>query len=551
MRFLTRKADPLLYQRHLTLTGQKFLSALAAKRGIVNLEDFLSSHTKDLVDPFIFTQMKKAITLINDHITSSPESFVLHCDYDCDGIMSSYIFTHFVRLHWGVTIKAVVNDREKEGYGLTVEVVQKLYDQGYRFILTADNGISSSDAALHAKNLGITLVITDHHEPKIDLDGHDILPLCDALVCHKATNNTTTKVDLCGAATIWTLCRAINEDIAASFVDAAGLATVVDMVSLADPTNRIMVKNALHRINHSLFSTPTLHNFFSAIGTKYPLNESDFGFGIGPVINAVGRIAKAQDLVDLLSDENKEIESFSPFVILNEERKELTTQFTKIAIKKVLEESDLSFHLLVIEDCPEGILGLIASRIENMTTKPTIVLTPKDDELKGSGRSRTLDLQTLFDPKNDLPLKGGGHKEACGVSFKAKDLQVIKDFLSSLDIPSAQHTIDGLIDVAMISPDFINQIDALSPFGTGFERPSFLFTPSTIEEVRLMKEVHLAFKSEKTKFICFNFAEKISSLENISNYHISGKLELNEYRGVVTPQVMIERFFDKSVVTIE
>lgn len=551
MRFVTRKADPLLYKKHFTHTGKKFLSAMAAKREIVDLESFLSSDTTNLIDPFVFTQMKQAVTLITHHITTTPQSFVLHCDYDCDGIMSSYIFTHFARSHWGVDIQAVVNDREKEGYGLSVEVVQKLYDQGYRFILTADNGISSSDAALHAKKLGITLVITDHHEPKIDLDGNDILPSCDALICHKAKGNATTKVDLCGAATLWTLCRAIDEKTAASFIDAAGVATIVDMVNIADTTNRIIVKNALQRINSSLFSTPTLQNFFGAIGAKYPLSETDFGFGIGPVINAVGRIAKAQDLVDLLRHENQDPEVFSPFVTLNEERKELTTRFTKIAINEVSAQKDLDFHLLVIDDCPEGILGLIASRIENMTTKPTLVLTPKEDELKGSGRSRTLDLQTLFDPKNALPLKGGGHKEACGVSFKASDLQVIKEFLTSLDIPPCDHTIDGVIDVAMISTDFITQIDELSPFGTGFERPSFLFSPTMIEEVRLMKEVHLAFKSEKTKFICFNYAEKISSLDTIAHHHLSGKLELNEFRGVVTPQVMIERFFDKSAVTIE
>lgn len=554
MRIIKRPTDTQLYKTLLASTQKKYLSALAAKRGINDLSRYLLSSYEDLSSPYSFHAMSHVVEILNEVLFNTPQHLILHCDYDCDGLCSAYIFTHFIKEKFGLSVATYVNDRETEGYGLSCQVVQKLYDQGFRFIITADNGIASLEAVALAKDLGMRVIIADHHEPKKDLDHHDLLPDADAVICHKAYGNTTHSMGLCGAATIWYVCRAMDNQVAEKYIDAAGIATVVDMVSLADSDNRIMVKNALSRLNQRSFSSRTLANLFKAASSQLLLTEEDFGFSIGPLINSAGRLGHAKLLLSLLVDEDTTADAFLQLKALNDERKYLTDTFYAQALASAQLCDSKPYTTVILPEAPEGLLGLIASKLEHTTYKPTFVFTIKDGEtLKGSARSRTLNLQLLFDPCSALPIQGGGHKEACGLSLRQEDFELFCAFLDLQSYPPAVCAIDGEIMADQVTEEMILQIEELSPFGVGFEKPQFLFRGDAFNDIRIAQGKHLFFRSRYASFACFNIHNRDSRIdtESLHSYCFLGKIGFNRFNGMCTPQVTVDKVLEKSTVIID
>lgn len=549
-----------LYNKHYKKTNKKFLSALLAKRNIKNIEDLSLSN---LSNPFNFPEIIDFSKKIDNEIKTRPNKVILHTDYDSDGINSNYIFKHFCRLHYNKEIATTLNDRQTEGYGLTVPVVEKLHKQGFEVIITADNGISSIEAIERAKELGIKVYITDHHEPKRDENNNQILPDCD-IIDHKIANVSYYGKEWCGCATLWFILKIINPKISEKFLEAVGIATLGDMVSLTSIDNKILVKEALKRVNEDNFSSISYRNFFKTIfddNSKYgavdkkTYFEEDFGFTLVPIINATGRLNIASEFINELNKE--EGKDFTKFVYNNTIRKDKTKKFKELALSKREEYQHLNFIVVVLEDVEDGIIGLIASDLEKRFLKPTIVFGEKEHHFHGSGRAVNFDLQKIFHPNFGIELKGGGHKAACGLSIEKNK---INDFILKLqkeEIDKYTLEIDGILQSKHINFDLFNEMNEMSPFGQDFEKPKFIIKGEEIESFTFMKDGHLkVILNSGTSMVLFffydefqhsPFKEKIS-LENkdeflklLKSFEYLGNLNLNIFNGKKSLQIIVDK----------
>lgn len=537
-----RQADNSLYQNSLKATGGlRMASAILAKRGVQNPEDFLCGDVASLSSPYVFVDMEKTAAFVGQALKERPNEFVLHSDYDCDGLTSCYIFANFVRDQFGFTPATYVNHREKEGYGLTVPVVEKLYAKGYRFILTADNGIASVEAAERAEELGMDLVITDHHEPKEDIDFSQILPKAKFILNHKIKNSTRETIDLCGAGTLFFLCRAINDKVAMKYIDAAGMATVVDMVSMADKNNRIMVKESLRRLNDKIYSSFTFETLITSIVKSETLiDEETFGFTIGPVINAAGRLSKAQEFKEVYVSSDAQHESFLFFVELNQKRKDLTAYyFKKIdSIGRSQVENGARFITIVAKGMPEGLVGLIAGKLESAYLLPSFVFTVDENgNFKGSGRSRTLDLRKIFTHEHSGIIKGGGHTGACGVHLEKGNMEYFKNVVESMEFGKATLLVDGKFTPSQFTAELVHELRHIAPYGQGFPKPIFASDISEAQ-TQMIKQKHASCTVDGCGFIMFNAT---TDGKEIKLGHVIGTIGLNTYGGVTKPQFIVDR----------
>lgn len=424
-------------------------------------------------------------------------------DYDIDGVMSTFILKKAL-LRCGAKVSAIIPDRMKDGYGLNVNLIRNAYEDGVDTILTCDNGIAAMKEIAEAKKLGMCVLVTDHHEIPYDEDEHGVRTYlrseADAIVNpHQLECNYPYK-SLCGAAVAWKIVcllyqkMGISREEANEFLENVAFATVGDIMDLTGE-NRILVREGLKRIHH------TKNIGMRALIEQCKLQPEqiscyDFGFVLGPCINASGRLETATKALELLLCDNPEVAVglANELVVLNDERKALTLEGTELAKKICKEEGYEKDSVLVIylPDVHESIAGIIAGRIREVYHKPTFILTRAEEGVKGSGRS--IEEYSMYEEMckcKELFTKFGGHPMAAGLSLPEENVEEFRRRINGYSALTEDDFCEKIrIDVPMpldyVTMDLTREFALLAPFGKANPHPVFADKNLSIERAWIM-----------------------------------------------------------------
>lgn len=477
---------------------------LLANRGISDKKSaslFLKGTVADMHDSFLMKDLKLGVDIIKDAIEKG-KKIVIYGDYDCDGVCSTAIlYKGLKRLN--ANFEYHIPNRESEGYGMNSERIKILKEEGAEILLTCDNGISAFEEVEYAKSLGLTVIITDHHDiPYIEEEGvrKKAFPKGDAVINPKREDCKYPFKSLCGAGVAFKFIQGlykefnINNEESLNLLEYAAIATVCDVVELLDE-NRIIVKKGLELINNT--KTKGLKELINVKNLKdKKISEYHFGFVLGPCINATGRLEIADISVELLitEDEEKAKELAIRLNELNEKRQELTMDSTEKVIEKV--ESTLKPNEKVIlvyqEDIHESIAGIVAGRVREKYNLPTIVMTKGSEMPKGSGRS--IEEYNMFfelSKCKNLMEKFGGHPMAAGLSMKEENIPLLRKALNDNCTLTDEDVIpkviiDAKLSLEYIDFDLVNKLNEMKPFGKGNGSPLFAVKDVLVKRVIFM-----------------------------------------------------------------
>lgn len=452
------------------------------------VELYLSGTKKDLPDGAGMEDMDRAAALISEAIDSGSRIRIIG-DYDIDGICSIYIlFKGLLRL--GADVDYDVPDRIGDGYGINERLIDEAYGAGRELLLTCDNGIAAIDQIAHAKELGMRVVVTDHHEVQYYEDGegkHYRLPPADAVVDPKRPDCKYPFKLLCGAGIAYKLILrlyglyGVDASEADELLMFAAIATVGDIVDLTGE-NRIIVKEGLKLLRRT--DNPGLEALISLTGIKKAcIDTYHIGFVIGPCLNASGRLDTAgKALRMLLASSRAEAEEYAAELVgLNEERKRLTEDSVRRA-REIVEKMDIDKEpvlVLYLPECHESIAGIVAGKIRERYYRPTLVLTAAKDGVKGSGRS--IEEYNMFEKLSecsDLFFRFGGHPMAAGLSLPEDRIDELRARLNAgcgLEAEELREKIwiDVPMPIGYITYKLIDDLAVLAPFGKGNPKPVF------------------------------------------------------------------------------
>lgn len=452
------------------------------------IRDYLYGNLHNLYDPHQLKDVEKAADILVTKRKQKKKIRIIS-DYDVDGVISNYIlWTAFHRC--GMDVDFRIPDRVTDGYGINERLIKQAKEDGIDTIVTCDNGIAAISQIAYGKSLDLTIIVTDHHDiPYEVIDGEKkyLSSKADAIVNPKQPDCPYPYDKICGAVVAMKFVQILYEkmglasDAYEQFVPFAAIATVCDVVDLTDE-NRALVRVGLERIPQ--VDNPGLQALLEVNGLlEKKISSYHLGFVIGPCINATGRLETAEQAVRLLMETDilKARAMAQKLKDLNDERKNMTEEGTKIAFQMV-EEQDLKRDKVLVvylPDCHESLAGIIAGRIKERYYKPTIVLTKADEFVKGSGRS--IEGYHMFEALNevkDLMEKFGGHPMAAGMTLKEEHIEEFRHRLNE----NARLTEDDLtrkilIDVPMpldyIHEQLIEQLELLEPFGKENPKPIF------------------------------------------------------------------------------
>jgi single-stranded-DNA-specific exonuclease len=448
---------------------------------------FLNPKKENLYDPFLMKDMRKACDILTEKIHNHKCIRIIG-DYDVDGVVATYVlYQTLTKL--GAEVDYDIPDRIKDGYGINAAMVGAAIEDEVDTILTCDNGIAAIEQIAYAKDNGMTVIVTDHHDLVHNEDSGYLLPLADAIINPKQPDCTYPYPGLCGAAIAFKLSMALMTyfDVAdkEAFLDElityVAIATVCDVMDLVDE-NRIIVKSGLNLIKNT--ENKGLLALMDACGIdKEQLSAFHLGFVIGPCLNASGRLDTAKKGMDLLLACTKEeaVELAGEVRMLNDVRKEMTAEYTEKAIKMINESDMMKDKVLVVylPDCHESIAGIIAGRVRERFNRPTIILTDAKECVKGSGRSiEQYNMVEELSKCRDLFLKMGGHPMAAGLSLLPENIDILRRALNEntnlteeMLIPKV--SIDVHLPLGYINESLIQELQRLEPFGKGNEKPVF------------------------------------------------------------------------------
>lgn len=488
--------------------GQHFgidpvLARIMRNRGLTDLQEmnlYLHGTRTDLNDPHLLKDADLAAQILREKIKEKKRIRIIG-DYDIDGIQSTYILYCALR-RLGADADFVIPDRILDGYGLNEHLVTRASQDGIDTILTCDNGISAIDQIHLAKSLGMTVVVTDHHEvPFTEVDGVRRERVCeaDAVVNPKQQACHYPFKKLCGAAIAFKLVQVLYEVFglevseADCFIENAGFATVGDVMDLQGE-NRILVKLGLEMLNRTTnigMKALILQNKL----TMGAIKSHDIGFRIGPCLNASGRLDTARLSLKLLlcESETEAAVLAEEIVELNESRKLLTMHAVEQAKEIAQQEEYVNDRVLVIflPDCHESLAGIVAGRIREAYYRPTLVVTRSEHGAKGSGRS--IESYSMYEELckcEEYLTQFGGHPMAAGFSLKEADIDAFRRKLNEVCTLTEEElrpkvVIDVPMPISYITERLVNQLGCLEPFGKGNEKPVFADRNLVIERLRI------------------------------------------------------------------
>ncbi len=531
------------------------LKKLLENRGITSPEDireFYSDSPTRTYDPFEMRNMREGVDLVLKTVESGGR-ICIYGDYDSDGVTS--ICTLYQGLkHLTDNISWYIPSRFDEGYGMNVEAVEKLAEDNVDLIITVDCGISSIEEVNRAHELGMEVLVTDHHTPG------ESLPDC-LVIDPKQKDETYPYRDLAGCGVAFKLLQGIQraadlpKKVVADSLDLVGAGTVGDIVPLTDE-NRTIVKYGLKKLNEG--KRRSIRALADAISIREITSER-ISFGIVPHINASGRMGSAGEAVELfLSDDPTTIDTqVGKIVSYNRERRKVQEEAYEKCLTRIDGNEEIVF--IRVEGIHEGIAGIVAGNIKELMKRPVILTTPIGDGLlKGTGRSISgLDIFRILSNHRESFVKFGGHSRACGFTMKDDDFDSLKSAVEE-DVHNLFREEPGILDPGLeydmkIEPEEItlklaDALEAMEPFGEGNPPPVFLLTSVVPRSPRYMgsEENHVRFSIEVgdgkwIHCVLFRHAKEYSSLvEGQMPVNITGQIKANEWNGERRLQFIIE-----------
>ena len=466
------------------------------------IESYLKGDLDYLSDPALMKDADKAASLLEAAIANN-ELIAISSDFDNDGIFSGLLLKEAI-IELGGRAAIFTPNRVMEGYGVNSRIVEEANAKGASVLLTCDNGIAAFEAIEEAKKLGMTVIVTDHHE--VPFEEHDgkktyLLPKADAIVDPKQEDCAYPFKSLCGTGVAYQLMTLLFSRMKRTmsrqeiFLQYTAIATVADVMELVGE-NRILVRKGLSYLNHT--NHIGLRALMEVCGiTPEQVRAYHIGFILGPCFNAAGRLDTIVHALALL--ESKEYDQALALAgelwAMNEERKELTRVGTERAVELIEHATwkDEHVYLVYIKDCHESVAGIIAGRLRERYYRPVLVFTDASEEgqIKASGRSiDDYDMFTELSAFRNLFLRFGGHKMAAGLTMEKKNLETLRDGLNArCTLTQTQLMPLVMIDAAMplgyISEEVIADLEKLEPFGRANEKP--LFAQQHLSVLRLSR----------------------------------------------------------------
>ena len=473
------------------------LAGILTARGITDPAEAITllAGEEDLSDPFLLTDMQKACERIWQAIDNG-ETIVVFGDYDVDGVTATALLYQHLK-GMGATVKCMLPSREGDGYGLSRNAIQSIHDKGYQLIVTVDNGISAVEEAEFAAELGIDLIITDHHLPP------ETLPKAVAVVDPRRLDDTSPFKGLCGAGVAFKLCAALDgcppEEMLDYCGDLAAVGTVADVMPLTGE-NRTLVKSGLRQLQNT--DRPGLEALLEEVGLAgRPITAENISYAIAPRINAAGRMDSAVTALQLVlcEDPDRAEELAHKLNEINVKRQETELEIFKAAqvlLEQQPERLEDRVMLLWGRDWHPGVIGIVASRLVERTGRPVIVVTVDEHgECKGSGRSVPgFNLHACIGSCADLLIRYGGHAMAAGLSVREENLPELRRRLNewaARECPvlhTAPLECDLPIHLDRVTVDSVRRIDALAPFGAENPTPVFLLQSAVVDGVYPVSE---------------------------------------------------------------
>ena len=544
---------------------------------------YLSCSLSDIPDESELSGVPEAAAFLKRSIEQGKKIRVIG-DYDIDGTCATFILVRgFTML--GARTDYAIPERMKDGYGLNIRLIEEAFADGTDIIVTCDNGISAVSEIEYARRMGIHVVVTDHHElPRREGENGSecIVPPADFVIDPKKPDETYPFPEICGAVVAWKLVLKLfslfgrDRGEAMAFLPYAAFATVGDVMDLKEE-NRILVKNGLKALESC--EDPGMRALIRVCGLEgRPLSAYHIGFVLGPCINASGRLETAMKAMKLLlSGDDHEAASYAQELKdLNEERKELTQQGLEEAMH-ILEghgETGDKVYVIFLPSCHESIAGIIAGKVRERSAHPVYILTKstEKDMIKGSGRS--IPAYSMYDglvPCAGLLEKFGGHRMAAGVTLRAENLPSFRRRLNEeCTLAEEDFTEKILIDAAMplgyISEKLIGEMKLLEPFGKGNEKPFFAQKGLRLKSARILGKNRNVLKlrvqgedgtamdalyfgdiEKMQAYIADRFGRDelgrlMAGYDNGIRLSVVYYPQMNEYRGNVSPQIVITHY---------
>ena len=479
--------------------GEKFhidpvIARIIRNRDVVGderIDEFLHGTTQDMHAPALLKDVEKAAGILKDKIAGRMRIRIIG-DYDIDGVCSTYILWAGLN-YLGADVDTVIPHRIHDGYGMNDHMIEEAHEAGIDTILTCDNGIAAREQIAYAKSLGMTVVVTDHHEVPYEVqeDGSrlECPPPADAVIDPKQSDCGYPFDGICGAVVAYKLIQVLfagqNQaevsELLQELLAFAAFATVGDVMELIDE-NRIIVRYGLQQISRSVNMGMQALLAVNGLQDK-PLSAYHIGFVLGPCLNATGRLDTACRALRMFQthDRAEAVTIAGELKELNDNRKDMTLQGTKQAVEAIEGSALRDDRVLVVylPDCHESLAGIIAGRLRERYYKPVFVLTRSEEGVKGSGRS--VEAYHMYDKMSEckeLYTKYGGHKMAAGVSLPEENVERFRTYLNEHCGLTAEDLEEKIyIDVPMpmsyVSAGFVKQLSVLEPFGNGNPKPVF------------------------------------------------------------------------------
>ena len=573
------KFDTVKFAQQLGISDT--VAKLMVNRGIYNLDiakEYLSSSIGELHNPTDMLGMSGAVELMRNSIIKG-EKILIVGDYDVDGVISTYVLYTAIS-KCGGNVSFHIPDRIKEGYGINESIIKKASEDNIDIIITCDNGIAAIEQVKLAKELGIKVIITDHHDvPFIEEDNvrKYVVPEADYVLNPKQENCNYEFDKICGAGVAYKFVQCLykefnipNEELY-DLIQYVAIATVCDVVDLVSE-NRILVKEGLKRINNT--SNIGLRALFKETGLEgKEITVYSLGFVIGPSINASGRLEQAEWALKLLitKDKNEAEELAKKLNELNKDRQELTQTGLEEAIKIIEANNMAKDKVLVVylEDVHESIAGIIAGRIREKYNLPTIILTKAHEGAKGSGRS--IEEYNMFEELlkcKDLLGKFGGHPMAAGMSIPSENIDKFREKLNEVTTLSDEDiipkvSIDMPLPINKINYKLIDEIALLEPYGKGNPKPNFAVKGLMVKAARILGknnkvlklnltdgylnidgiyfgDIEVALEIIKNKFGEYEYNKMLNGQTNMVKIDIVYFPDINEYNGRKSVQLLIQ-----------
>ncbi|WP_456278157.1 single-stranded-DNA-specific exonuclease RecJ [Bacillus sp. AK128] len=526
---------------------------LLVSRGITTAseaEQFLNIEQSTFHDPFLLKGMDQTIERIQTAIEKA-EKILVFGDYDADGVSSTTVMLRALRAK-GADVEFYIPNRFREGYGPNRNAFQWAYQEGYRLIITVDTGISALDEARYAKELGIDLIITDHHEPGPEL------PVAFSIIHPRLPGSEYPCGELAGVGVALKVAHALLGECPTDYVGIAAIGTIADLVPLHDE-NRLIAVKGIKALRNT--KNPGVHALLSVCNVNQKeITEETIGFSIGPRINAAGRLGDADPAVHLfLTDDSEEAEQIASEINqINKERQKIVNEMTEEAVELVEANYPLEDNSVLVigkQGWNAGVIGIVASRLVEKFYRPTIVLSLDEEAKVAKGSARSIEGFDLFENLStcrDVLPHFGGHTMAAGMTVEISKIDELRERLITLandKLTKDDFTPVTYVDIECsledITIEAIEELGKLAPYGVGNPKPKVTIPVASLSQMKRIgqDQSHLKLLLEQSgtslDAIAFGFGHVYDEISAQARLSILGELSINEWNNFRKPQIMV------------